>query len=88
MDAAAWVGRKFETAAPRGCLRGVGAFGRHLHPDGDGWNRSIWPMLCIGEMPGNTKKVSILAKNNDMTQWQDAQHRWHLPLERDAWARG
>jgi hypothetical protein len=30
-----------------------GASGRHLHPNGNGWNRSIWPMLCIGEMPVN-----------------------------------
>jgi hypothetical protein len=50
-DAAAWAGRKSETAAPRRCLQGVGAWGRHLQPDGNGWNRSIRPMLCIGEMP-------------------------------------
>jgi len=34
-------------------FRACGASGRHLHPDGNGWNRSIWPMLCIGEMPVN-----------------------------------
>ena len=50
-DAAAWAGRKSETAAPRACLQGVEASGRHLHPDGNGWNRSIRPMLCIGEIP-------------------------------------
>ncbi len=27
-----------------------GASCRHLHPDGTGWNRSIWPMQSIGEM--------------------------------------
>jgi hypothetical protein len=59
-DAAAWAGRKAEKAAPRGWLHGVRACGRHLHPDGNGWNRSIWPMLSIGEMPVDNVAMSLL----------------------------
>jgi hypothetical protein len=37
-----------------------GASCRHLHPDGNGWNRSIWPMQSIGEMPVNIVAMSFL----------------------------
>src|SRR5262249_9741408 len=41
-------------------FKACGASGRHLQPDGNGWNRSIWPMLCIGEMPVNHVCLAIL----------------------------
>jgi hypothetical protein len=86
-DAAAWAGRKSDTAGRCVCLQGVGASWQTSSPMWNGWNRSIWPMLCIGKMSVNhvclvivrifalAAPVSVWVLGLEVTQ-DDAVRQW------------